>query len=433
MICNQLEKVKIFFINPSHVPIGNVKIASNGISSSHIIFDRESANSSISSRIAYSKSEFKFNDDLVPNDNKNEPMTPKPPIDFIYSLDEQLIEPNGGVCELDMWIRAPEIEDEHTFYLMFAYEDMSESNQQTRNNKSLSSHNNLRYRVIRYAFKIKTTPSISSTNNVTIVESQKNSSLLINLEVSNKQDMHSFELVDLISVSDVWKVSPVKSVDPYVLKQLHADSFSTVSSSSSVSSYQQVRTKINKKTEELISVVVRAEPVKENNNRSEILLFKSNFSNATTSITDNGSMLNQKILVDFIKANVKKNLSVLSNKSCYLDIHLIWRSRETNKFGFTPIKMSTNNYISETASVALKEKVVFNFRHIPEGSKHTVPNQTSKEFSKMARNLIMINHSCESSIQQLPGSMVSLNVNIELENLCSVNQFSLIIFARNAK
>lgn len=131
--------------------IGNIKIASNGLSSSEICFTEAHSNRDIvnntpahvdtepqAKRIKRTcKTEFKYNDEANSSHLSDEysnatdqqqllanKFSPSKVIDadFLYTLEGVVIEPNG--CHvLDMWLKAPESEGEHKFYFMFFYQE----------------------------------------------------------------------------------------------------------------------------------------------------------------------------------------------------------------------------------------------------------------------------------------------------------------------
>ena len=142
MICNQFERVKLCFVNLSdEMPVGNIKIASNGLSNARLCFydgNKAKETKTEGSMIVLKKDEFKFKEltsflqqqaeNLADLDKFNAASTAKTyDYSFIYSLDGVVVKPNERY-EIEMWIRAPESEGDHKFYFMFFYEDFSSYN-----------------------------------------------------------------------------------------------------------------------------------------------------------------------------------------------------------------------------------------------------------------------------------------------------------------
>lgn len=219
MMCNQLERVKIYFVNLSdQFSIGNLKIASNGIQSSHLCFDDINKNNKLefdSNEFAYlKKCDFKYKENLDEHNDSSNDMSSKfqksisESNDFIYSLDDVVINPNEHY-EIDMWIRAPETQGEFKFYFMFFYEDNSNPPTTPKSSSHgfkfvykfinyLMKERKLififsRYRILRYEFSIFTSSSLNAVN-TNIICSQTNSNHLLNLEIANKNNQVIFGL-----------------------------------------------------------------------------------------------------------------------------------------------------------------------------------------------------------------------------------------------
>ena len=132
MYCDQLERVRVYFLNlSSKCSISNIRIASNGIASSKICFrqvDKNENKLQLNKLEWLNKNEFKFKE----SDNEKtfkQPYTNNAEIqsssDLVFSLDEVCIGPNG-LYELDMWVRGPCQPGEHKFYFMFFYQEMGQ-------------------------------------------------------------------------------------------------------------------------------------------------------------------------------------------------------------------------------------------------------------------------------------------------------------------
>ena len=155
MLCNQLERVGVYFINLcDEVPIGNIRIASNGIGMSRVCFrpttpldnkrvlKLDEIESIESSEFKFKKAATESNAANVNDSFRNEPIklnyshkhhndsdtnsnnanSLASDMQNIYSLENVVVEPKSGY-QLDMWIRAPETDGEHKFYFMVFYED----------------------------------------------------------------------------------------------------------------------------------------------------------------------------------------------------------------------------------------------------------------------------------------------------------------------
>jgi len=140
MICNQFERVRIYFINLSNeFPIGNIKIASNELQTCRLYFsDTNKIGDELKidqdSLFTFEKSSFEFKKEILnqeqqqhqpfqANTNSND-FSSQGYNNNIYSLDNVILKPNEHYA-LDMWIRAPDIEGDYKFYFMFFYEDFN--------------------------------------------------------------------------------------------------------------------------------------------------------------------------------------------------------------------------------------------------------------------------------------------------------------------
>lgn len=134
LLCNQLERVRIYLVNTSsEMPIGNIKIASNGLVSSRISFNQQTLAGHSHERMQFlNKHEFKHKEDVEADEAAKQDVHThkfnKQPNEannsMLHSLDDVIIGPNGHYV-LDMWLRAPDVEGEHKFYFMFFYQDYS--------------------------------------------------------------------------------------------------------------------------------------------------------------------------------------------------------------------------------------------------------------------------------------------------------------------
>ncbi len=206
--CEQLQPVKVYFINQSStVPVGNIRIASNGLLTNKICFydsKRQSSVSSFDKLIKYSS----HHSNLLPLKANNEqlkfhfkhthrseelmanPVNTNTDSQLIYSLDGVIVQP-GEHYELDMWIRGPDTEEEHKFYFMFFYEDASKMSEGSPSmKKNLTSVSGLQYRVVPYEISVRTIKSVTCTK-CNVFNSQIDTNLIMNLELSNHKQMVS--------------------------------------------------------------------------------------------------------------------------------------------------------------------------------------------------------------------------------------------------
>ena len=128
MYCDQIDKVKLYFINLNNdnKKIGNIKIASNGISMSRICFCETESKLKLlklNELETLNKSDFKFKET---DSTANYRQLSLAEIDLTYSLDDVLIDSNEQY-ELDMWIRGPSQPGEHKFYFMFYYPEVGDN------------------------------------------------------------------------------------------------------------------------------------------------------------------------------------------------------------------------------------------------------------------------------------------------------------------
>lgn len=142
MICNQFERVRIYFSNLSNEnPIGNIKIASNEIQSCRLHFndsnkkERNERLQQEDSLYNFDKNVYEFKKEKMNQDqqqqsfqsnvnNSSNESSGQKINNNIYSLDSLILNPNEHYV-LDMWIRAPESEGVFKFCLMFFYEDFN--------------------------------------------------------------------------------------------------------------------------------------------------------------------------------------------------------------------------------------------------------------------------------------------------------------------
>lgn len=211
MLCNQLELVRLYFINNSNtIPVGNIRIASNGISQSNICFDdpNKQVKTSLSPNELNTRPISDYKTNLKPKNDfeskkaeplkfsfththKSEESYSAPNAnslndgnDLIYSLDNVVIAPNEHYT-IDMWIKAPETKGTHPIYFMFFYED---SNNIKLPIKKARSNNDLKYRTIKYELALNIEQSLTSTN-TNIINSQIDSNLILNLEIAYHQHL----------------------------------------------------------------------------------------------------------------------------------------------------------------------------------------------------------------------------------------------------
>ncbi len=221
LLCNQLERIRVYFINPSdNIPIGNIRIASNGVANSTLCFHDPNKNSEnpleIDELTILSSAEFKFKElsSSVPGSFSNEPLKfnfthvhraeesfsmVNPTTNHlteghenVFSLENVVIKPKEHY-QIDLWIRAPETEGAHKLNFMFFYEDAR--NEASPSKLSTAYANSLRYRIIRYELAINTRQSLSLREPVSIINSQTNSSLILNFELSSHQPAVSFFVI----------------------------------------------------------------------------------------------------------------------------------------------------------------------------------------------------------------------------------------------
>jgi hypothetical protein len=452
MISNQFEKVKIIFINQSNESsIGNIQIASNALQNNQISFDVSSASFSSNnnmSDIKIPKNKFKFMEDTFQNSSnedhhqqqqqqqqQNLNKQPKK-FDFIYSLDNGVIIKPNECYELDMWIRAPEIQGEHKFYFMFFYQDITQNGETNSQNKvrsssiSGSSHG-LKYRVIRNEFVINTVPSIFVFNSK-IFNSQNNMNVFVNLDIANKQTYTQFELVDLISLSDIWTVKPIVQNDnknilikslsnpnptPLVNRFESNDSFS-----------QQFKVKINKRTEEIVSIVLKATP---NDSKNEdIFINKSCFD--SQSVADELYLKpNDGVLLNFMTNDLKKNLISVSKNSNYLGMGLVWRSKTTLYDNYT--QTESNFYAYGILSFKIDLDFLTSNSKI---DKVQVPLKLEQDILKHAKNSILVNCTNQQFSKydsSCSPNLCPVHVKVELKNLSSSVDFEMVVIAKNIR
>lgn len=216
MYCEQLKRIRIYFINTSDtIPIGNLRIASNGLTTSKLCFNHPNKQTTKSN--ALFTSDFKSKDFQTTdqtNNSRSEPLKfnftqlhhsdesyansqqQNTDSQCVYSLDNVVIAPQGHY-ELDMWIRAPETVGEHHFYFMFFYEDATETRAASGEReaspgtrRNLLPVNGLRYRVVPYELAVRTVQAVTNTA-LNVINSEVDSSLILNFEISNNSQLVS--------------------------------------------------------------------------------------------------------------------------------------------------------------------------------------------------------------------------------------------------
>lgn len=137
-------------------------------------------------------------------------------------------------------------------------------------------------------------------------------------------------------------MNTINNISDYVLKSLPNNNMIPVnSSSSSLESLQQLKLNNNnnnsKKREELLSIVLKAFPIlnNENNNLDRIHLFKNEFNSLAQKFNeitiDNNNMTSKPtdyVLNYFIRSYLKKELLGISVKDCFLNIIFIWKVKK---------------------------------------------------------------------------------------------------------
>jgi len=432
MLCNQLERIGVYFINLcDEVPIGNIRIASNGIGMSRVCFSPATLldNERVLKLDEIESSEFKFkkaaaaepNAANVNNSFRNEPIklnyshkhhndsdinsnanSLASGMQNVYSLENVVVEPKG-CYQLDMWIRAPETDGEHKFYFMVFYEDYIPD-------KKINLVTHLKYRTIRYELTINTQKSISNTN-LNIINSQVDSNLLLNFELSNLHQQLTFDLINSISASNVWQVAPINSRRDQLVPDEALLSFD--------------QNKLGKKVEDTFSVVLRAKLIQNADKSDKIHLVRASFDLSDDGIPD------KNVLLNFIKSDLKNQLSKCSADSGFLDINFIWRTViKTNvdttviKYGLLPVEVIKGSHSSTAIS-----------NPSPQRSDPILDLSLSSGDANNINNLLLVVSQCKSSIKCnfKQKNLCSCNVSIELKNLSSNVSFDLILIAKNPR
>ena len=156
MNCGQLQRIKVFMVNKSDsIPVGNIRIASNGISSGNFCFATTNVQKDLDNDLlgTIKKTELKskeISNSEPEEESSHDPnklsfqhrqnQATNPSLDkeidsgFIFNLDGVTIGPSDHY-ELDLWIKAPDIDGEHAFYLMFFYDDASNLKSDSKSHK----------------------------------------------------------------------------------------------------------------------------------------------------------------------------------------------------------------------------------------------------------------------------------------------------------
>lgn len=138
----------------------------------------------------------------------------------------------------------------------------------------------------------------------------------------------TYELIEVISASDIWRINPPKSANGFVLKPIYEFNSTLVRSKSNTSidslQIQLGPKKSGQKNFDLLSLVLQAEPVKNAALGGKILMYRS----AVGSVKGPGklidpNLLGENVLLEFIINNLKKQFVESSIKSSLLNVYLI--------------------------------------------------------------------------------------------------------------
>lgn len=232
-------------------------------------------------------------------------------------------------------------------------------------------------------------------------------------------------MVDLVSVSNIWKTIPIEDkTKPQPLQHEHQLAHSS------------------KTTESILSVVLEGRPIQSTDKaqkKKQVYFQRTNFKRANESTVAEATTTtkpDQNVLFHFLKANLKKQLTNNMETSPYLTVNLIWKSfLKTNDevvsfYGLLPVSL-----LSEQLILHQQQQNQQQFQ--PMGSVNTAltDNTANVNLTCSLRSLLSITANCKSkvSFDFTQNTLCSVLVNVELINLSDLNEFDLIILAKNPR
>lgn len=226
-------------------------------------------------------------------------------------------------------------------------------------------------------------------------------------------------MVDLVSVSNNWRVMPVEDKTKNQLQNKHQLAYSS------------------KAAESIFSVVLEGRPIQSTDamKKKQIYFQRTNFKGANQSAVE-ATKPDQNVLFHFLKANLKQQLINNLETSPHLTVNLIWKSWRMDNdetipcFGILPV-----NLISDQLAQNQQQQSQQQFQ--PMGSINTAltDNIANVNMTCNLRSLLSITANCKSAVSFdfTQNSLCSVCVNVELINSSDLQEFDMIIIAKNPR
>lgn len=225
-------------------------------------------------------------------------------------------------------------------------------------------------------------------------------------------------MVDLVSVSNIWKTIPVEDkTKPQPLQHEHQISHSS------------------KTAESILSIVLEGRPIQSTDKvqkKKQVYFQRTSFKRANEStVVEATTKPDQNVLFHFLKANLKKQLSNNMETSPHLTVNLIWKcllktdDEVVPCYGLLPVSL-------------LSDQLMLHQQQLQQmGSVNTAltDSTASVNLTCSLRSLLSITANCKSkvSFDFTQNTLCSVLVNVDLLNLSDLHEFDLIIIAKNPR
>lgn len=237
----------------------------------------------------------------------------------------------------------------------------------------------------------------------------------------------NFELIDLVSVSNVWEARPIenkKSMRPLVFTRSN-----------------------NNKIDDLASVVLKASPSECNSSEAKNKIFYNQkmFRSTERDDIDQRNKPDELVLFEFIKSDLRKHFLSNFNQAEFLNVYLVWRSivridedKILVNYGLMP-----NKVVSAQSPTSLQAQqttqVIQSQQQLPQqrsASTNTFLDIASPVANNgNLKNLLLMVARCESrvSFDFARNNLCPVLVQIEMKNLSSSQSFDLIMIVKNPR
>ena len=123
-----------------------------------------------------------------------------------------------------------------------------------------------------------------------------------------------------MSASDFWKVDPINKTNNFIMEPI-------VSPNSGLNTNSNEISKSNKKSDDILSLVLKANPIDilTGKKESQIFLFNSSF-------VEHEFKVSSDVILQFIKSDLKKYFSRFSTEISFICVYFLWKVRIFYKF-----------------------------------------------------------------------------------------------------